>query len=157
MQKKIKEAVMRWRDKREADTSLEFNHTYKRKGKSFKARITADDTGKAGIKLISSNGYNEKYVKYQLSHYFNLFNTSLQTSIASGDIILTFYANGNPPAVGSVVTLSAQTYYYAVNNGILDCNGNQLDRQWTATYLGSQEDTCSLGAEPVKYTKFKLQ
>ena len=157
MQKKMKEVVMRWRDRQAADTELEFSHTKKGEGKSFKARIAADDTGNPVVKLVSFKGYNEKYVKQQLTHYFDLFNTALLDGIGSGDKILTRYADTNPPAVGSAINLPADTYYYAVNDGLVYCNGEQLGRQWRATYLGSLTDRCSLDAEPVRYTKFKLQ
>lgn len=157
MRKKMKEVVMHWRDKQDADNKLEFTHTKQGEDKSFKARITTDDTGSAVVELVSLKGYNEKYVKHQLSHYFNLFNTALQNSIGSGDEILTRYAATNPPVIGSTVNLPAGTYYYAVNDGLVYCNGEQLGKQWRATYLGSLSDRCSLDAEPVKYTKFKLQ
>lgn len=157
MRNKIKEAVMHWRNKRDADTNLEFVHTKEGEDKNFKARITADDTGNAAIELISFNGYNEKYVKRQLSHYMNLFNTDLQTDIGSGDVILTRYADVNPPKVGSVVTISKEINYYAVNNSIIYCNGEELGKQWKAVYLGFLIETCDPDAEPVKYTKFKLQ
>jgi hypothetical protein len=157
MKKKIKEIVMRWRDRQVADAKLEFTYNKKGESKSFNARIAGDDTDKIEIELVSIKGYSEKYVKRQLSHFFNLFNVSLQESISPGDEILTRYGVTNPPTVGATLSLPAETYYYAVNDGLVYCNGQQLGRACKAIYLGHQIDRCSMDSEPVRYTKFKLQ
>lgn len=156
MKKKMKEVAMHWRDKQDADIKVEFNHSNKGQNKSFKARITTDIPNPV-LELVSFKGYNEKYVKRQISYYFNLFNTNLPDSVGSDDKILTRYAATNPPAVGSTVSLPSGTYYYSVNDGLVYCNGEQLGRQCTAIFIGYIIDRCSVDAEPVKYTKFKLQ
>ncbi len=156
MRKKMKEVAMRWREVAAPNAYLEFDHEHKGHNKSFKARIQADDAGHPSIAILILQGYKEDYVRRKINRYFNELNASWRRGVKSGDVIHTAFMVNNPPRPGTKVTLPASTNYYAVNNGEISCNGDELGKTYQANFVGRVMDRCKPEVDSVFYTKFKL-
>jgi hypothetical protein len=156
MQKKMKEVFMQWREVAAPNAHFDFDHKNNAQKKSFKARIEADETGHATITLLAVKGYKEEYVRRKVNGYFAEFTALSERLLRAGDEIYTAYMATNPPAPNTRVTLPPTTNYYGVNNGPLNCNGDEIGKRFDAIFVKRIMDSCRPGAEPAFYTKFKL-
>jgi len=126
------------------------------KQKGFTARIHRNDSGFSSIELTRNHGYNHRYLKTALQANFDEVLAAIIPPPGTGDSILTRHMVGSPPSPGATVTLPAGVTYYAVNGGIITCNGDYLPTAVQAVYVGSQTATCSGGGSIMAYTEFKI-
>lgn len=156
MKEHIKKAVLQLLETPGFNQSVGFKYKKGDTGKTFTARVKYDNNRQPVVELRNSSGYNEKYLLSKLKLSLSTLTNEAFGVARSGDIVLTRRYINPAPAAGTVVNLGAQDYYYGVNGGSMNCNGNMLGQAYQARFIKVDTARCAPGAEIANYSHLKL-
>ncbi len=152
MKQQITEAIRQLQLIGDASASVDLNHQSKDEQKTLSACVSHVN-GQPLVSFVSSSGYNSQYAKKKLSNAFNAVISAALPFPGQGDFILT---RKPPLRPNENVALTGDDYYYAVNDGIIYCNGRELGVDFQARFNRTYNATCSGSGEIMSYSEFEL-
>jgi hypothetical protein len=121
--------------------------------------IAKNIDGKHLIEIVESN-YSANYVKTKVkndlsANGFELDNIQVKLNTPKPGAVVTLEATAANPPVSR--TLPDDTYYFAINSDIIDCNGWRLWQTFDATLVSHFDGKCVGSPYNTWYAKYRLQ
>lgn len=156
MKKNIASAIAKLQ--RSGDQKNNVSFSYKGMGgvKTVKGNIFFGESQNIDLDITTIHGYNPKYIRTRAKTLLREISNEVLQYVGSGDQVWTkSYLDDLQP--GDPVTLSGNDYYYAVNNGIIDCNGREFGRSYPARFVSYDYASCRPGGSIMQFSIFILQ
>lgn len=155
MKKPIQTAISKLQRSGKITGSASFTYKGKDPSKQMKGKIYYDAYNNLTLAVTSVTGFHPSYVRSKANTTFNALLHEVLPLVQAGDTVWTkAFLTGMQP--GKKVTLSGNDYYYAVDGGLIDCNGRQLGNGFQAIFERYNDATCSTGGAIMKFSIFKL-
>lgn len=149
MKEKIKNAILEFQKSSDVESRIEFLYESSKAHKQVKALIHNGSDNKPSISLLSSEGYNLKYIQSKLKSNFNKMLTDTLPHVKINDKVLT---KQDP----NLTILKGTSRYYCVNGSIINCDGREFVFDYEAAYIGENSARCGASTETITYTEYKL-
>ncbi len=150
MKEKIIKAAAELKKAGKTSKGVSFKHQSNVPGKEVRGKLFYNKLGGIEMRLTRISGYNENYISATAR---SALREAVLPIPQSGDVVWTKYSGSPNP--GTTYILSGSSYYYAVGNGRIDCNGRRFYDDTSAVFLHDSQGSCSPGISN-NYKLFRL-
>jgi len=121
--------------------------------------IARNIDGKYLIEVVESN-YSPSYVRTKVkndleANGFDLGNIHVTVNIPKPGAVVTLEATSAEPPFNR--SLPTDTYYFAINSAVIDCNGWRFWEDFDATFVSHFQGRCSGSPYNSWYANYRLQ